>query len=59
MTTTEEEIRALQYADKFLYELAVGKIKRVPKKICQEACEILRHFPGKTSLEIYWTKGKK
>lgn len=59
MTTTEEEIRALEQAQTFLYKIATRQMRRVPKAVQQEALLILRHFPGKSSLEIYWTKGKK
>lgn len=59
MSTTEEEIRALQWGEKLLFDLAVGNIKRVPKKVREHASIILRHFPTKTSLEIYWTRGRK
>lgn len=59
MSTTEEEIRALQRAERLLVEIGLNAIPKMPKEVTEKVRSILRHFPGKTALEIYWTKGKK
>ncbi len=54
MSLPEEEVRAMQYAREFLLNLATGEIKRIPKDVRKRAIQVLRHYPGPTSITMYW-----
>jgi hypothetical protein len=47
MTLPDERYRAVMWAERFLRDLAHDTVNypRVPKKIRQEARDILRHYP--------------
>lgn len=60
MSTPFEEIEALKRAEKFLVSLLNPKeTPGVPKAIRKTVAGILRHYPGPTGIEIYWSRGRR
>ena len=53
MTLPDERYRAIQWAERFLKELAHDRKKypRIPKDVRREAYSILRHYPGSWDME--------
>lgn len=54
MTTTSEEIRALEYGYDFLKAIVSGEYKRCPKELRWMANKIWRHYPGPTRIKMKW-----
>ena len=53
MTLPDERYRAVQWAERFLHELALDKKKypRIPLAVRREALSILRHYPSTWDLD--------
>jgi hypothetical protein len=53
MTLPDERYRAVQWAERFLKELATDRKKypRIPLAVRREAYSILRHYPGNWDMD--------
>jgi len=55
MTTTEERLLAIELGNQFLNDVACN-YKRMPQHIRDRALRILRHYPTKADLNMYFRK---
>lgn len=51
MTTRSEEVRAQELVEKFLKDLVLGKYKRVPMNVREEARRRLKHLASPHTVE--------
>jgi hypothetical protein len=56
MTLHFERANSLRWARKFLEDLMLGKYKRVPVEVREEARNILRHYPYDYEVDEYEKK---
>jgi len=54
VSTSDERKRALLFAEAMIHEIASGQIKKVGPNERDMAKRILRHYPSKSVVDLYW-----